>query len=324
MRIVSLLPSTTEIVFALGLGDALVGVTHECDYPPEAADKPVVTASTIDHEGASAMEIDAAVSAQLHAGLNLYRLDEPLLQALRPDLILTQELCAVCAVSADEVRRVVRGLATATRVLAVEPTSLDDILASILLLGQATGREERALELVAGLRVRVERVREQAREARRRPRVALLEWIDPPYGAGHWVPELIALAGGSAGLGALGVPARRISWGEVIGFAPEVIVVACCGMGIAATLAEARELLPARTGWEALPAVRAGRVYITDGSSYFSRPGPRIVESLELLAELVHPDLFAGSAPQRSYVPFYAGAARQAGAPLEHDNRQRR
>jgi iron complex transport system substrate-binding protein len=292
------------MVFALGLGDALVGVTHECDYPPEAAEKPVVTSSTLDHEGASALEIDAAVSGQLYGGLGIYRLDEPLLQALCPDLILTQELCDVCAVGAREVQSATRGLPESTRVISFEPTTLDEILASILLLGQTTGRAKRAAELVASLRARVARVAARAREARRKPRVALLEWIDPPFGPGHWMPEMISLAGGAAGLGLNGAPSRRISWGDVIGFAPEVIVIACCGMGVAASLAEARELLPMRTGWEALPAVRAGRVYVADGNSYFSRPGPRIVESLELLAELIHPELFAGAAPAKSYALF--------------------
>lgn len=302
MRIISLLPSTTEIAFALGLGEEVVAITHECDYPPEARRRPVITSSALEHGDASSEEIDAAVRGQLRNDLSLYNLDTALLAELRPDLILTQALCEVCAVSFGLVERAVAEVGGEPRVLSLEPTSLEGIFGTILAVGNATGRRERALDLVASLRARVERVRATAAASAQRPRVACLEWFDPPFGPGHWLPELVELAGGRPGLGQAGEPSRRIKWGEVIAFAPEVIVLTPCGFGLERAVSEAAAILPHRPGWAALPAVRAGRVYAVDGNSYFSRPGPRIVESLELLAELIHPEQCAGWGP--------AGAAR--------------
>lgn len=297
MRIVSLLPSTTEIAFALGLGDSLVAVTHECDYPPEVRRLPVITSSALDHSAASSEEIDAAVRGQLRDSLSIYHLDAALLAELRPDLILTQALCEVCAVSFGLVERAVAEAGGQPAILSLEPTTLDGVLGTILAVGNATGRRERALALVAELRARVERVRAAAAALPARPRVACLEWFDPPFGPGHWLPELVAIAGGRPGLGRPGEPSRRIQWGEVIAFAPEVIVLTPCGFDLARAVSEAAAILPHRPGWSALPAVRAGRVYAVDGSSYFSRPGPRIVDSLELLAGLLHPDHFPGWGP---------------------------
>lgn len=299
MRIVSLLPSATEIVYAIGMGGSLVGITHECDYPPIVREKPIVTRSLLDHSDATSEEIDHAVSMQLGDGLSLYALDEALLAKLQPDLIITQALCEVCAVSFGIVERAVRDVSAnfgglAPRVLSLEPNSLDDILTTIVRVGAEVGSVEQAAAVVAGLQARIERVRERAATIRRRPRVACLEWIDPLFGPGHWLPEMIELAGGKPGLGKAHTDSRRIAWDDVIAFAPEVIVVTPCGFDLARTTAEAMQVLPYRTGWDALPAVRRGRVYAVDGNSYFSRPGPRIVDSLELLAELIHPDVFAG------------------------------
>jgi iron complex transport system substrate-binding protein len=308
MRIVSLLPSTTEIVFALGLGDQVVAVTHECDYPPEARALPVITSSALDHSDASSEEIDAAVRAQLRDDLSIYRLDRDLLARLSPDLILTQALCEVCAVSFGAVEEVAREVGSAARILSLEPTDLAGILGTIVAVGAAAGRRERAMELVASLRERVERVRAVAACVSHRPRVACLEWLDPLYGPGHWLPELVEIAGGRAGLGVAGQPSRRVSWGDVIAFAPEVIIVTPCGFDLARAVAEAEEILPHRTGWSALPAVRGGRVFALDGNAYLSRPGPRIVDSLEMLAGLIHPELFPGPAP--------AQAARQVCVPI--------
>lgn len=310
MRIVSLLPSATEIVYALGLGDQLVGVTHECDYPAEARGKPVVTSSMLDHSDSLSIEIDQSVTGQLHGQLSLYVLDEALLAELRPTLILTQALCSVCAVDYSAVERVVRdvpwpGDSIAPRVMSLEPGSLDDILQTISNVGAATGREQAASKVVADLRERIERVRGRARHVGRRPRVACLEWIDPLYGPGHWLPEMIALAGGEPGLGAAGARARRIAWSDVIAFAPEVIIVTPCGMERTRAREEALRVLPYRAGWKALPAVRANRVYAVDGNAYFSRPGPRMVDSLELLAELIHPELFNGWGPPESWVRLH-------------------
>jgi iron complex transport system substrate-binding protein len=302
MRIVSLLPSATEIVYALGLADALVGVTHECDYPAAARSKPVVTRSLIDHDGATSEEIDDAVSGQLRDGLSLYALDHELLAELRPDIILTQALCEVCAVSFESVERAVCDVSTqyagiAPVVLSLEPHSLDDILETITTVGRAAGAEGAAAALLDQLRARIARVGEHAGLVTVRPRVACLEWIDPPFGPGHWLPEMIALAGGLPGLGTPHADSQRITWGDVIAFAPEVIVVTPCGFDLERASAEALRILPHRTGWEALPAVRNGRVYAVDGNSYYSRPGPRIVDSLELLGALIHPTHFAGWAP---------------------------
>jgi len=302
VRIVSLLPSATEIVYALGLGDALVGVTHECDYPANTRSKPIVTRSLIDHAGATSEEIDQAVRQLLGDGLSLYALDHAQLAQLAPDLILTQALCEVCAVSFGEVERAVRDVSDefgriAPRVLSLEPNGLDDILATIRLVGAATGSAGAAGALVDSLRGRIERVRAAAASVKRRPRVACIEWLDPIYGPGHWLPELVELAGGQPGLGTAHADSRRIAWGDVIAFAPEAIVVTPCGFDLASTVAEALRVLPSRTGWDALPAVRHRRVYAVDGNAYFSRPGPRIVDSLELLAELIHPEIFAGWGP---------------------------
>jgi len=317
MRIVSLLPSATEIVCALGLGDSLVGVTHECDYPPAARQKPAVTRSLLDHSESSSEEIDDAVRQQRRDELSLYALDRDLLAALRPDLILTQALCEVCAVSFDSVERAVRDVTTefagvAPKVLSLEPNSLEDILATIRVVGAAAGVARRADEVVASLWARIERLRQQVAVIGARPRVACLEWIDPPYGPGHWLPELVALAGGAPGLGEAGAESRRISWGDVIAFAPEVIVVTPCGLDLDRATAEALQVLPYRTGWEALPAVRAGRAYVVDGSAYFSRPGPRIVDSLELLAELTHPEQFAGCGPPGAWRSLQASVTSAA------------
>jgi iron complex transport system substrate-binding protein len=316
MRIVSLLPSATEIVYALGLGDALVGVTHECDYPDAARAKPVVTRSLLEHSGATSEEIDDAVRGQLRDGLSLYALDRELLAELRPDLILTQALCDVCAVSLESVEMAVRDATDqfvdlAPLVLSLEPHSLDDILATIATVGRAAGAAARAATVLEELRARIARVHERARGVRTRPRVACMEWIDPPFGPGHWLPEMIAMAGGAPGLGTAHADSQRISWGDMIAFAPEVIIVTPCGFDLERATAEAQRVLPRRTGWEALPAVRSGRVYVVDGNAYYSRPGPRIVDALELLAMLIHPDHFAGWGPAGAWRPLAAAPAAQ-------------
>jgi iron complex transport system substrate-binding protein len=309
VRIVSLLPSATEIVCALGLGEALVGVTHECDYPPAARSRPIVTHSLLDHDGAASEEIDQAVSQQLHDGLSLYELDYALLAQIAPDLVLTQALCEVCAVAYGDVQRAIRdisaaGDALAPQVLSLEPNGLEDILATIGHVGAAAGVAQRAAMLVNELRIRIERVRARTALAERRPRVACLEWISPTFGPGHWLPELVELAGGLPGLGVAHCDSRRIAWDDVIAFAPEVIIVTPCGFDLRRTVAEAEQVLPSRNGWAALPAVRNRRVYAVDGNAYFSRPGPRIVDSLELLAELIHPELCAGWGPRDAWQPI--------------------
>jgi iron complex transport system substrate-binding protein len=309
VRIVSLLPSATEIVCALGLSESLVGVTHECDYPPLACSRPIVTRSLLNHDGATSEEIDQAVGQQLEDGLSLYALDRALLAQIGPDLVLTQALCQVCAVAYGEVERAIRDISAvsdglAPQVLSLEPTGLEDILITIARVGAAAGVAQRADTLISELRARIERVRARTAQAEQRPRVACLEWLSPTFGPGHWLPELIELAGGRPGLGVAHSDSRRVAWEEVIAFAPEIIVVTPCGFDLRRTIEEAERILPGRTGWAALPAVRQGRVYAVDGNAYFSRPGPRIVDSLELLAELIHPELCAGWGPRDAWQPL--------------------
>ena len=300
MRIVSLLPSATEIAFALGLGDQVVAVSHECDYPPAARERPAVTRSPLHGHDLSSAEIDRRTTAELREGSALYHLDSELLRTLSPELVLTQELCDVCAVAQPEVERAVRELGTAPRVLSLEPNTLGDVLQSIEVVGEATGRELAAAGLVAALQARIERVRARAGTVRSRPRVFCMEWSDPLWVAGHWVPEMVALAGGDDVLGQPGAPSVRITWEAVRAAAPEVVVMMPCGYDLARTLRE-RPVVAALPGWETLPADWAGRVYAVDGSSYFNRPGPRLVDGLELLAHLLHPELFPSpSLPEAS------------------------
>ena len=278
------------MVFALGLADSLVGVTHECDFPPEALDLPQVTRSGIP-VGSSSLEIDKAVSSALNDQGSIYDLDQDLLERLAPDLILTQRLCDVCAVSFDRVQAAVSGLSSHPRVINLEPHGLSDIFENIQTVAEATGREPAGRELVRSLRSRVEAIGSRTANLVARPRVFCMEWVNPPYCGGHWMKELVDLAGGTDALAHDKRPSYRIEWDKVLKFAPEVVVLTCCGFGLERNLKES-ELLAALPGALDLPAFQAGRVYATDGSAYFSRPGPRIVESLEILAHLIHPELF--------------------------------
>lgn len=289
MRIVSLLPSATEILFALGLDDEVVAVTHECDYPAAARAKPHITRSRLKPEMSSG-EIDQAVRTEISADAHtLYTIDRDLLARLAPDLIVTQQLCEVCAVAYDEVLDAVATLPHRPEVLNLEPTYLADVLADITRVGAATGRTEQADRLVGDLQARIQRVRERVSAASHRPTVAFLEWIDPLFCGGHWNPELVEMAGGHDPLGRLGQPAVTVAWEQVRGIAPEVMVISCCGFTAERTRQEL-PLLEGLPGYAELPCVRAGRVHVVDGNAYFSRPGPRLVESLELLAGFIHPE----------------------------------
>jgi iron complex transport system substrate-binding protein len=291
MRIVSLLPSATEIVCALGLEDALVGITHECDYPPTVADKPRLTASRISQETMSSAEIDHAVRSQLDGHGSIYDLDEVRLRELNPDLILTQELCDVCAVSYKTVERAARMFAADVRVVSLEPNTISDIFENIRMVGELTGRNSEAGKLVDDLNSRLERVRERTVQIDHRPRTLMLEWLEPAFAPGHWVPEQVASAGGDQGFGRAGRPSTTTTAEEIRAYAPEVIVLIPCGYykgDILRQLPNAN--LPA--GWEDLPAVRNGEVWATDATSYFSRPGPRVVDGVEILARILHPEVF--------------------------------
>lgn len=291
MRIVSLLPSTTEIVCALGLEDALVGITHECDYPPTVADKPRLTASRISQETMSSAEIDHAVRSQLEGHGSIYDLDEVRLRELNPDLILTQELCDVCAVSYQTVERAARMFTADVRVVSLEPNTISDIFENIRMVGELTGRNSEAGKLVDDLNSRLERIRERTVQIDNRPRTLMLEWLEPAFAPGHWVPEQVASAGGDQGFGRAGRPSTTTTAEEIRAYAPEVIVLIPCGYykeDILRQLPNAN--LPA--GWADLPAVRNGEVWATDATSYFSRPGPRVVDGVEILARILHPEVF--------------------------------
>lgn len=287
MRIVSLLPSATEIVSCLGLGDQLVAVTHECDYPPFVRELPKATRTLVPKHAPSG-EIDRLVRERLEGRRALYSLDLPVLEHLRPDLIVTQALCDVCAVAEDEVQEAACRLPGRPRVVNLEPETLSQVFEVVRLVAGAAGIAARGEETVRRLEARVAAVAARSRQLAERPRVALLEWLDPPFSCGHWSPELVRLAGGEETLGREGERSRTLTWDEVRAAAPEVVVVACCGFDVERTLVDVRALrdVPA---WRELPAVRTGRVYVSDGAQYFSRPGPRLVDSLEILAHALHP-----------------------------------
>jgi iron complex transport system substrate-binding protein len=296
MRICSLLPSATEIAFALGLGDEVVGVTHECDYPPEARKRRVVVKSIIHPDQYSSGEIDRIVRERLREKKSIYTIDVASLQEAKPDFILTQSLCDVCAVDYDEVVQATLSLAREPKIISLAPSRLSDVLRDIERVGEAVGRKTAAEILLRQLKQRIEGVRKKASSSNRRPRVACLEWLDPVYNAGHWVPEMVDLAGGVDGLGKRGEPSKEIGWDAVRAFAPEVLVLMPCGFDIRRTLSETARL-HRRHGWSELPAVKNGRVYTVDGSAYFNRSGPRLVDGLEILAQITHPEIFPWQAP---------------------------
>lgn len=289
MRIASLLPSATEIVCALGLADCLVGVSHECDYPATVvADLPKLTRSAIP-QGLSSAEIDAAVSTRLRNGESLYLLESEIIQALQPDLLITQELCDVCAVSYNDVCNLARWLPGDPQVVSLTPPDLLGIFADVQTIAAATGVTARGEQIVATLQARLESVK-TAVQGQPRPRVFALEWLDPPFAAGHWVPEMIALAGGEEVLGRAGEKSFRVIWEQIIAAQPEVILLMPCGYSQEAAQQE-WETLPKPAGWESLPAVQSGRVYAVDANSYCSRPAPRVVDGVEQLAKLFHPEV---------------------------------
>lgn len=298
MHIASLLPSATEIVCVLGLTDSLVAVSHDCDYPPEIRGKPVLSEAIVTPDLPS-REINARIRGQIHRGKSVYHLDEMQLRRLQPDLILTQELCEVCAPSYNLVRQAAKVLDAPTKIASLEPRGLGDILDNILLVGSLTGTGARAETVVTDLRRRIERVRDRA-DGLAGPRVVCIEWLAPIFIGGHWVPEMVAIAGGRDVLGKPRQPSFVVEWDAVRAAEPEVLVLMPCGFDILRTRRET-ELLTGRPGWHDLPAVRSTQVYLTDATSYFNRPGPRIVAGLEILAAIIHPEVFSD--------PFPAGVA---------------
>src|SRR3712207_1835578 len=274
------------MVHFAGAGETLVGVTHECDYPPGVHRLPKLTGSKIDNSMTSA-EIDAAIGRHLTDTGSIYTLDADLLAELSPDLILTQGLCEVCAVSLNLVEEAASSLKSRPEILSLNPASLDDVLEDAAKIGDALGRGEETREKIATLREKLARVGE-AVVGLPRPRVGCIEWLDPPFSAGHWVPAMVRLAGGEELFSGPGEPSARLSWDEVFGAIPEVLVLMPCGFGVERTIVEARAL-PEVPGWDELPAVKNGRVWAVDANSYFSRPAPRLVEGVEILAHVLHP-----------------------------------
>jgi iron complex transport system substrate-binding protein len=282
VRIVSLVPSATEMLFALGVGDEVTAVTHECDHPPEALDLPKVTRDLIG-PGLPPDEIDRAVRALTEQGRAIYELDEHALRSLAPDLIVTQALCAVCAVSYDDVRAIAERMDPAPEVLALDPHTLGEVLGDVRTLAQAADAKDAGVDLVQDAAARIDRVRLAVRDARP-VAVAALEWLDPVYVAGHWTPQLIEYAGGVDVLGLPGEPSETRSWEEVAAAAPEVVVCMPCGYDAERALAEAESYA------DELAELGARRVVAVDAAAYFSRPGPRLVDGLELMAHILHPD----------------------------------
>jgi iron complex transport system substrate-binding protein len=291
MRIASLVPSATELLFALGLGDRVVAVTHECDYPPGAEQLPHLTRSVIP-EGLEAGEIDRAVRERAERGESLYELDEDLLAELDVDLIVTQAVCEVCAVSFEDVRALAGRLPTQPQVLSLDPATLGEVLADVPRLAEAAGVPEAGDQLAAELAERLEAV-ERAVEGAPRPRVAALEWLDPVYAGGHWVPQMISLAGGEDVLGLPGEKSRTVTWDEVEAVAPELVVSMPCGLYAEQAAAETMR-------WRRHLSLVGGRVVAVDAAAYFSRPGPRLVDGVELLGHLLHPELVPAPQTRRS------------------------
>jgi iron complex transport system substrate-binding protein len=290
VRIVSLVPSATELLFALGAGDEVIAVTHECDHPPAAVELPRVTRDVVG-PGLSSAEIDAAVRERTERGESIYELDDERLRTLGPDLIVTQALCAVCAVSYDDVRAIAQRIESRPSVVSLDPSMLGEVLEDVRRLGSVIGREAEAEALLRDAAARIDRVRLAVRAAPR-PRVAALEWLDPVYVAGHWTPQLIDYAGGEDVLGRPGERSDRRTWDEVAAVAPEVVVVMPCGYDAPRAREEAEEHR------HRLEALGAGQVVAVDASAYFSRPGPRLIDGLELLAGILHPDRLPDGSPE--------------------------
>lgn len=310
MKVVTLLPSATEIVTFVGGEDSLVGITHECDWPPSVQDRPRLTQSSLPPIEGGSRAIDHAVSSALHAGSGIYALDRDLLEQLDPDLVITQELCEVCAVSYDEVQQAVRQRLGDRRILSLEPMSVEDILGTIELVARELGTLDQADEQLRRLRFRLKVVQRAVRR-KSRPRTWVMEWLDPPFAAGHWIPEMVSLAGGEPVLGTAGQKSVRIEWDAALAAAPEVIILAPCGFGVEQAIAEYLALeFP--DGWDAIPAVRDGRVYAVDANAYVSRPGPRVIDGIEIFASALHPDLGFRYMADEEAVPLRDFAARLA------------
>jgi len=301
-RIVSLLPAATEVAAALGLMDQVVGISHECDFPKEANARPRVTHCPVHNAGLTSGEVDQWVRRALRDDGTIYTINEPLLRELRPDVILTQKLCDVCAVGYGSVAKLAETLPGLPQVVNLEPTRLSDIFDDIRRVAKVCGVPERAETLIASLSARVEIVQRRLEHISHRPRCFLMEWVDPPFCSGHWGPELVQIAGGRDSLGRRHRPSAQVDWREVVETRPEIMVLALCGYDIDGARRD-YELLRSFPDFDSLPAAHDGEIYLVNASAYFARPGPRIVDSLEILAGILHPGEFPEFASEGPHDP---------------------
>jgi iron complex transport system substrate-binding protein len=287
MRICSLLPSATEVIASLGLSDELVGISHECDYPPSVRSIPIMVEPMIPPHGLASADIDRQVHQLVASGQRLYRLNDHLLRQAQPDLIVSQDLCHVCAVTPDQLHDALRSMPHQPTVLTLNPGTVHDVIDDVVRIGDAAGRSAEGHRLAAHLRDRLEAVRTRVQGISHRPRVACIEWLSPLYVAGHWVPEMVQLAGGQDVLAQPGSPSRVVTWDEISAAAPDVLIVMPCGFSVERTKTELFQLIQQPGQWRLSPALEK-HTYLVDASSYFSRPGPRLIDGIELLATLLH------------------------------------
>ena len=297
MRICTFLPSATEIVYMLGLGDSLYGVSHECDFPSDAVGKPKVVRSRFDPDTLSSSEIDKLVTEMMMRGENIYEVDADTLTEAQPDLVVTQQLCEVCAVSFEDVQQAVQRLDSLPEVLSLDPHGIDDVLDDILRVGAHTGRNSPAHHAVFNLRARIDVVRRAVAKAEGTPSVACIEWLDPVIAAGHWIPEMVEIAGGRDALVSPGSQSPRLEMDRLQDADPDILILMPCGMDVAQSRAEF-ESLGNLNDWRGMSAVRNDRTYVVDSGALFSRSGPRLVDGIEIMARIVHPDLFSDPAPE--------------------------
>jgi iron complex transport system substrate-binding protein len=302
MRIVSLLPSATEILFALGLDEEIVGVSHECDFPPQARDRRVVIRSRLPH-GLSALEVDTLVRQFMARGESLYSVDGEILRELAPDAVVTQDLCHVCSASPEDLAGVIRDFERRPEVLCLNPQNLSDVWRDVMLVAQATSRVPAAENLLREIHHRLLVLENKIKRIVKRPRVAFLEWIEPFYVGGHWVPEMVALAGGEDVFGGVGTPSFRVELKDIVAAAPDIIVVSPCGYDAAQARTEYRSMTFS-SEWHDIPAVRNGRVFAFEANSYASRPGPRLMTGVEALAKMFHPEMVVSDEAARAFEPM--------------------
>lgn len=288
MKICSLLPSATEVIALLGLSDALVGISHECDYPPSVKRVPIMVEPMIAPHGLASAEIDRQVGQLVASGQRLYRLKDHLLRQAQPDLILSQDLCHVCAVTPDQLHNALSSMPRQPTVLTLNPSTVHDVIDDVIRIGDAAGRSGEGHRLAKQLRDRLDAIRTRVQDISHRPRVVCIEWLSPLYVAGHWVPEMVQLAGGQDVLAQPGNPSRIVTWDEVLDAAPDILIVMPCGFSVEQTHTELFQMMQQPGQWRLSPALTA-HTYLVDASSYFSRPGPRLIDGIELLAAILHP-----------------------------------